>query len=100
MGSNVSHDAVRKGWWFSIEIDNEEFLAFIHADTLCARFGASDGQDDQLAAYKKNRERIDAMARQKFLAGAARPIKLDVNDFDAASDGDSSAKTAGRASSS
>jgi hypothetical protein len=71
----------RKGLWFSIEIENEEFVAFISAEALSVHFNASDKKSSQQAAYKQNRDIIDAVAQRKFLSGAPRPIKLDASDF-------------------
>jgi hypothetical protein len=78
----MSVAGARKGLWFSIHIENEEFVAFISADALRAHFKASDGAGRQMMrAYRENRTAIESMARRRFLDGAARPIRLEVSDF-------------------
>jgi len=81
----VSHsisDDPTDGLWFSIDIDGEEFIAFIATAALQIHFGAPNNQGRHLlSAYKKNQTLIDESAKRKFLGGAPRPIKLGVGDF-------------------
>jgi hypothetical protein len=78
-----NYDGVRKGVWFSIEIEEDEFLAFVSDEALQVHFEASGTKESQLAAFKENRKRIVSLARRRFLDGAVRPIKLRAPDFDA-----------------
>lgn len=84
MASYLSN-SVRDGLWFSIEIEKDEFLAFISTEALDAHFKAPPRQCDAgtaaVASYRANRSVIDAVARQKFLSGFPRPIKLGAADF-------------------
>lgn len=70
-----------KGLWFSISVDNNEYVAFISGDALGNHFGALPTASGHLAAYRRHQVRIDAMAESKFRAGAQRPIKLSTIDF-------------------
>ena len=71
-----------QGLWFSIEIGSDEFVAFISAAALLMHFGAGGcGSKQLLAAYRRHQQAIDATARRHFLAGAARPIRLGIDDF-------------------
>ncbi|QAU33697.1 DUF1488 family protein [Janthinobacterium sp. 17J80-10] len=72
-----------QGLWFSFHVDNDEFIGFISDESLRIHFHADDRNDRRqwLRAYMKNQWLIDLVARRKFLAGAARPIKLTVADF-------------------
>jgi hypothetical protein len=79
-----NYDDARKGVWFSIEIEEDEFLAFVSDDALRVHFEASRTKESQLAAFNENRKRIVSLARRRFLDGAVRPIKLRAADFDAA----------------
>ncbi len=81
MAPHDRHNNVQQGLWFSIEIEKEEIVIFISMDALTDRFNASPKKCDQLAAYKKNKEIIDAVAHRKFHEGVVRPIKLSVADF-------------------
>lgn len=70
------------GLWFSLLIEDEEFIAFISADALCSHFKApSCNERTLLAVYNENQQIIDTVARSKFLRGAPRPIKLTSADF-------------------
>lgn len=70
------------GLWFSIAIENDEFIAFVSADALHIHFNASCKRGSSLLrAYQQHQHIIDAAARRKFLSGAARPVKLSVGDF-------------------
>ncbi len=71
----------RNGLWFSIEIDEEEFVAFVTAQALDEHFNASKSKDSRRVAYRQNRKTIDSVARRKFFSGFPRPISLGVADF-------------------
>lgn len=71
----------QQGLWFSFEHENDEFIAFISSEALTLYFNASEKKSSQLCAYQKNKERIELVARQKFLNGAPRPVKLGSGDF-------------------
>jgi hypothetical protein len=88
-----NYDAVRKGIWFSIEIENEEFLAFVSEEALRIHFEASKTRQGQLSAFKQNRERIISVARRRFLERIARPVKLRAEDFDSAESRSSAARS-------
>jgi hypothetical protein len=80
----VSHEAeseLRNGLWFSIEIDEEEFVAFVTAEALDEHFNASKNKESRRTAYRQNQKTIDLVARRKFFSGFPRPINLDVADF-------------------
>jgi hypothetical protein len=77
----IKYDSTRKGVWFSLEIQHEEYLALISSDALNVHFHASKKECDQLTAYKKNRIAIDQVAYRKFANDAFRPIRLSVADF-------------------
>lgn len=70
-----------KGLWFSISVENNEYLAYISGDALANHFGAMPSAAGHLAAYQRNQARIDAVAEAKFLSGAQRPVKLSTIDF-------------------
>jgi hypothetical protein len=74
-------DTTRDGLWFSIEIEKDEFLVFISTEALGVHCTDPQKKSDALAAYRANRHLIDAIARQKFLNGHPRPIKLSAGDF-------------------
>lgn len=70
------------GLWFSFHLEEEEFIAFISGIALQTCFNAtSTSQCDLLRAYEANQAMIESVARQRFLNGAARPVKLTVSDF-------------------
>jgi hypothetical protein len=70
------------GLWFSITIENEEFIAFVSADALLIHFDAPSKMNNALLrAYQQHQHIIDAAAHRKFFSGAVRPIKLSVGDF-------------------
>lgn len=77
------HDPLQiEGLWFSFESDAEEYVAFISAEALRVHFEATGtNKRDLVDAYKKNHQRIVAMARNRFQNHARRPVKLDVVDF-------------------
>lgn len=71
-----------KGLWFSFEINAEEYVAFISADALCIHFHAAGVERRHLLdAYRKHRQGIDTLAKNRFHSHAPRPVKLDVSDF-------------------
>ncbi|MFC7517185.1 DUF1488 family protein [Herbaspirillum sp. GCM10030257] len=75
------HDPTR-GLWFSFHVDEEEFIAFVSAEALKNCFNASgEGDRHLLRAYTENQSRIDTVARQRFMTGAPRPIRLSMSDF-------------------
>jgi hypothetical protein len=75
------HDPTR-GLWFSFHVDDEEFIAFVSAEALKKHFNASgEGDRHLLRAYIENQSRIDNVAKQRFLTGAPRPIRLSEKDF-------------------
>jgi hypothetical protein len=69
------------GLWFSIKIDSEEFIALLAADALERLLERSGAAVEPRNAYKRNRKVIDALARQKFLDGCPRPIKVEASDL-------------------
>jgi hypothetical protein len=77
-----NYDMARKGIWFSMEIGSDEFLAFVSDEALREHFDASLTRQSQLAAFKENRKLIVSLARQRFLDGAVRPVKLQATDFE------------------
>jgi hypothetical protein len=77
-----NYDDARKGVWFSMEIEDDEFLAFVSDEALKVHFDASRTKESQLAAFKENKKRIISVARRRFLDGVARPVKLRAHDFD------------------
>ncbi|RJF96833.1 DUF1488 family protein [Noviherbaspirillum cavernae] len=81
MTTTYTNDGARDGLWFSIEIEKDEFLAFISTEALAAHFRTPKKRSDAIAAYKENQNIIDAVARHKFLNGFPRPIKLGAADF-------------------
>jgi hypothetical protein len=88
-----NYDTVRKGVWFSIEIENEEFLAFVSDEALRIHFEASKTKQSQLSAFKENRKRIISVARRRFLERVSRPVKLGAEDFDAVQSRSSGARS-------
>ncbi|MDB5773563.1 MAG: hypothetical protein JWM42_3937 [Burkholderia sp.] len=76
-----NYDDARRGVWFSIDIEDDEFLMFVSDEALQVHFEATGTKEGQLAAFREHKERIMGLARQRFLDGAARPIKLCVADF-------------------
>lgn len=77
--TNAHAAKTKDGLWFSIEIERDEFLVFISSEALGCQ--SLQKENNPLAAYKANRQVIDAVARQKFLSGYPRPIKLGATDF-------------------
>jgi hypothetical protein len=78
----MSLDESSAGIWISFHIEDEEYLAFLHQTALQLCFNAADASKRALLhAYTANQSHIDSVARLKFLNGAARPIKLTVDDF-------------------
>ena len=74
--------SVTEGLWFSIHIEGEEFIAFVSAEALRIHFKPiNGGERGLLRAYHQNQEVIDSVAMQRFLGGAARPIRLTASDF-------------------
>lgn len=69
------------GLWFSIKIDSEEFIALLAADALERLLQHAGAPVGPRNAYKRNRKVIDALARQKFLDGCPRPIKVEASDL-------------------
>ena len=69
------------GLWFSIKIESEEFVALLAADALQRLQGPEGAAAEPRSAYRRNRKIIDALARQKFLAGCPRPIKVEASDL-------------------
>lgn len=75
-------DDATDGLWFSIEIEEEEFLAFISSAALHKHFNAPEKAEKVLLrTYLTHQEVIHETARRKFLNGSARPVKLCVHDF-------------------
>ena len=78
----MSAAGARKGLWFSIHIEDEEFVAFISSEALRTHFEASGETGRQIMrAYRENRATIESIARRRFLDGAARPVRLMASDF-------------------
>ena len=73
--------AAPAGLWFSIKIDSEEFVALLAADALQRLLERTGATAEPRTAYKRNRKVIDALARQKFLDGCPRPIKVEASDL-------------------
>ncbi|MGI4848940.1 MAG: DUF1488 family protein [Janthinobacterium lividum] len=70
-----------KGIWFSMVVRGSEYVAFVSGDVLSTHFNAGPTAAAQLASYRENQARINAVAEAKFLSGAERPIKLGTRDF-------------------
>jgi hypothetical protein len=81
MTTSVQRAAANAGLWFSIKIDSEEFVALLAADALERLLDHPEGPIEPRSAYKRNRKVIDALARQKFLDGCPRPIKVEASDL-------------------
>jgi len=73
--------AAPAGLWFSIKIDSEEFVALLAVDALERLLERAGAAAEPRSAYKRNRKVIDALARQKFLDGCPRPIKVEASDL-------------------
>lgn len=85
------------GLWFSFHLEDDEFIAFIAGTALQTCFNAaSTSPRDLLRAYEANLALIESVARQRFLNGAPRPIRLTVSDFAGA--GQAREETTGSAS--
>nr|WP_314623164.1 hypothetical protein [uncultured Noviherbaspirillum sp.] len=81
MATNVQRAAANAGLWFSIKIDSEEFIALLAADALQRLLDHPGEPLEPRSAYKRNRKVIDALARQKFMDGCPRPIKVEASDL-------------------
>jgi hypothetical protein len=81
MTNNTQTAALPAGFWFSIKIEAEEFIALLSKDALEQHFLKAGATVEARAAYRRNRKLIDAVARKKFLEGCPRPIKVDAADF-------------------
>jgi len=81
MGSTEKGNLTKNGLWFSMFIEEEEFIAFIPDSVLETHFNAHKKKKGTVAIYKENRERIHSIAQKKFREGHTRPIKLDDADF-------------------
>ena len=74
--------SLMQGLWFSIRVENEEFVAFVTAGALRTRFNAHDKDRQALQqAYNQNKNQINSIAQRKFLNGTSRPIRLTSADF-------------------
>jgi hypothetical protein len=82
MKSSSKDGSSQKGLWFSIEMENEEFVAFVAAEVLEKRFNAKRTAESRRVAYRQNRQFIDSVARRNFLRGFPRPLKLGMADFE------------------
>lgn len=72
-----------EGLWFSIHIEEEEFIAFVTSEVLHTYFNASQYKKNPLqCSYSDNQEKISKLARRKFLNGARRPIYITRADFE------------------
>jgi len=81
MTTNAQGMGALAGLWFSIKIDSEEFVALLAADALEHLLERSTVPVEPRNAYRRNRKVIDALARQKFLDGCPRPIKVEASDL-------------------
>jgi len=81
MTTSAQRTAAPAGLWFSIKIDSEDFVALLAADALDRLLEDSGAPVEPRSAYKRNRKAIDALARQKFLDGCPRPIKVEASDL-------------------
>jgi hypothetical protein len=81
MTTSTQTAALPAGFWFSIKIESEEFIALLSKDAIEQHFLKEDAAVEARAAYRRNRKLIDAVARRKFLEGCPRPIKVDASDF-------------------
>jgi hypothetical protein len=67
---------LQNGVWFSIDIEDEEFIAFISTEALSATFHVDEKKPPKLrSSYSVQREMINAVAKRKFLSGSLRPIE-------------------------
>jgi hypothetical protein len=80
MSEYIYDDKESRGLWFSIEIEQDEFLVYITDRALNVHFDA-EKIGNRRFAYIHHRNTLQRVAREKFLNGAPRPIKLDVGDF-------------------
>jgi hypothetical protein len=72
----------KDGIWFSIHIEEDEFVAFITAEALRTGFKTRTRVSSKLGStYQKNQQVINALAKRKFLSGAARPIQVTAADL-------------------
>jgi hypothetical protein len=81
MTTRAQNTAALTGLWFSIRIDSEEFIALLSADALERLLDNPGAPVEPRSAYRRNRKVIDALARQKFLDGCPRPIKVEASDL-------------------
>lgn len=81
MTSDAQDTAAPAGLWFSIKIDSEEFIALLAADALERLLDHPGAPAEPRSAYRRNRKVIDALARQKFLDGCPRPVKVEASDL-------------------
>jgi hypothetical protein len=71
-----------KGLWFSFEIGDEEYVAFVSTEALLTHFQAAGADKRDLSrSYRKHRELINTVAIERFLGRAPRPVKLGISDF-------------------
>lgn len=73
--------ASKDGLWFSIYINNDQHIVFVSSQTLRDCFAATEAQIEDLELYRKNKERIQQIAIQRFLEGQSRPVRLRPTDF-------------------
>jgi len=81
MTMRAHRNSAPAGLWFSIKIESEEFVALLASDALERLLASDDAHAEPRSAYKRNRKVIDALARQKFLDGCPRPIKVEASDL-------------------
>jgi len=81
MTTSAQRTSAPTGLWFSIKIESEEFIALLASDALERLLARDDASAGPRSAYKRNRKVIDALARQKFLDGCPRPIKVEASDL-------------------
>jgi hypothetical protein len=81
MTTSTHRTSASTGLWFSIKIESEEFIALLASDALERLLARDDASAEPRSAYKRNRKVIDALARQKFLDGCPRPIKVEASDL-------------------
>lgn len=78
----MNNDDPLEGLWFSFEMDEEEYVAFITMEALRIHFHATGkGKRQLLRAYLENEAQIKAVARHRFRNNAPRPLRLDLNSF-------------------
>jgi len=82
MASHDKYETEQIGLWFTIEINQEEHVAFISMKALDEHFEAEQKCISPLTAYKRHRKCIHSVAKRKVIDGSTKQIVLRVSDFD------------------